>query len=50
MCNREALRDRLIDLYRTYPGGISFSEFLEILIARMEARYGPVTDEESGKR
>ena len=37
----DELLDRLGDLYQKYAFQMTFVEFLEMVVARMEARYGP---------
>ncbi|MEW6682641.1 MAG: hypothetical protein AB1451_06925 [Nitrospirota bacterium] len=41
VCVSDELVDRLGDLYQRYAFEMTFVEFLEMVIARMEARYGP---------
>ncbi len=41
VCVSDELVDRLGDLYQKYAFEMSFVEFLEMVVARMEARYGP---------
>ena len=41
VCVSDELVDRLGDLYQKYRFEMTFVEFLEMVIARMEARYGP---------
>lgn len=41
MCVSDELVDRLGDLYQKYAFEMTFVEFLEMVVARMEARYGP---------
>lgn len=41
MCVSDELVDRLGDLYQKYRFEMTFVEFLEMVVARMEARYGP---------
>ena len=41
VCVSDELLDRLGDLYQKYAFEMTFVEFLEMVVARMEARYGP---------
>lgn len=41
VCVSDELVDRLGDLYQKYAFEMTFVEFLEMVVARMEARYGP---------
>ena len=41
VCVSDELLDRLGDLYQKYGFPMTFGEFLEMVVARMEARYGP---------
>jgi len=50
MVYRDELLHGLEDLYRTYRDSISFEQFVKMLIARLEERYGPTPDESFSKR
>ncbi len=41
MCVSDELVDRIGDLYQKYGFQMTFGEFLAMVVARMEARYGP---------
>ncbi len=41
VCVSDELVDRIGDLYQKYRFEMTFVEFLEMVVARMEARYGP---------
>ncbi|MBI3606686.1 MAG: hypothetical protein HY207_01815 [Nitrospirae bacterium] len=41
MCVSDEFVDRIGDLYQKYGFQMTFGEFLEMVVARMEARYGP---------
>ena len=41
MCVSDELLDRLGDLYQKYAFRMTFEEFLEMVLTRLEERYGP---------
>jgi hypothetical protein len=49
VCVSDELLDRLGDLYQKYAFQMTFEAFLEMVLARLEERYGPSRGRRTGR-